>query len=149
MDENNILVKSFRMAREKLQENGTSEIKLRLIGKRGQDARRYNISSVSEVATFVVGDFDESMSNRDIIVETQSGTLQRINELHASYLALQYPLLFPYGEDGYREGIPFSELKKSTNDKREKVSFREFFAYRLHERKDEVLTLLSSKRLFQ
>lgn len=150
LDENNVLVKSFRMAKDKFVESaGRSEIKLRLIGKRGNYARRYNLPSVSEVAALVVGDFDESMTNRDIIVETHSGNLKRINELHASYLALQYPLLFPYGEDGYREDIPFSESKRSSNDKRTKVSFREFFAYRLHDKKDEVSTILSAKRLFQ
>ncbi|KAL4609927.1 hypothetical protein ACB092_08G015800 [Castanea dentata] len=33
------------------------------------------------------------------------GGLHRINELPPSYMALQYPLLFPYGEDGFRLGI--------------------------------------------
>ena len=37
---------------------------------------------------------------RDIIIETQHGQLQRIHELHSSYLVLQYPILFSYGEDG-------------------------------------------------
>jgi len=49
--------------------------------------------------SFRPGDFDAN-SKRDIIVETQHGQLQRIHELHSSCLALQYPLLFPYGEDG-------------------------------------------------
>ena len=42
---------------------------------------------------------------QDIILETRGGQLQRIDELHSSYLGLQYPLLFPYGEDGYRPDI--------------------------------------------
>jgi len=32
-------------------------------------------------------------------MENIGGKLQRINELHTSYLGFQYPLLFPYGED--------------------------------------------------
>lgn len=34
-------------------------------------------------------------------------SLQRINELNGAYLSPQYPLLFLYGEDCYREDIPF------------------------------------------
>ena len=49
--------------------------------------------------SFRPGDFDVN-SKRDIIVETQHGQLQRIHELHSSYLVLQYPILFSYGEDG-------------------------------------------------
>jgi hypothetical protein len=44
-------------------------------------------------------------------VDSKEGGLQRINELHPSYMALQYPLLFPYGEDGFR----LSMLHKSVN----------------------------------
>uniref|UniRef100_A0A0D3AV48 Uncharacterized protein n=1 Tax=Brassica oleracea var. oleracea TaxID=109376 RepID=A0A0D3AV48_BRAOL len=40
----------------------------------------------------------------DIILEKNSGKLKRINELHPCYLPLQYPLIFPYGEDGFRLG---------------------------------------------
>ena len=45
----------------------------------------------------------EAPLNMDIILQLQSGKLQRINELHVSYLGLQYPILFSYGEDGYRK----------------------------------------------
>lgn len=68
-----------------------------------------------EIQLPVVGDFDESLGNRDIIVETHTGHLKRISELHASYLNLQYPLLFPYGEDGYREDICFSDRNASSS----------------------------------
>lgn len=149
LDENNVLVKSFRMAKERIVDHGNSHVKLKLIGSRSKDARTYNLPSVSEVAALVVGDFDESMGNRDIIIETHTGNLKRINELHASYLALQYPLLFPYGEDGYREDICFSDLKPSSSRKRKHVSLREYFAYRLHERDSEARTIQSCKRLFQ
>src|SRR5436309_770511 len=107
LDQHNILVKSFRMASERIQSEEGSNIRLHLIGRRGRDARRYNLPSVSEVAALIVGDFDKKLGDRDIVVETQSGRLKRITELNAAYLSLQYPLLFPYGEDGYREDIPF------------------------------------------
>ncbi|CAA0806625.1 Unknown protein, partial [Striga hermonthica] len=147
LDRENVLVRSFRMVKDRMIDSGSFDVKLRLIGKRNRDGRRYNLPTTSEVAALIVGDLDENLGNRDIIVETQSGRLKRINELHASYLALHYPLLFPYGEDGYRENIPFSELYVGAG--RKHVSMREFFAFRVHERYNEATTILSSKRLFQ
>ncbi|KAG6672053.1 hypothetical protein I3842_16G038000 [Carya illinoinensis] len=52
--------------------------------------------------------FLEDDAHWDIFVEYKGG-LKMINELHPPYMALQYPLLFPYGEDGFRLGILFSQ----------------------------------------
>ncbi|CAH9080016.1 unnamed protein product [Cuscuta epithymum] len=148
LDKNNAFVKSFRMVGQKVTD-GELNIRLKLIGKRVSDARTYNLPSTSEVAALIVGDFDENLGNRDIVLQAHSGSLQRINELHPAYLPLQYPLLFPYGEDGYREDIPFSDLKKPTPNGRTTISVREYFAFRLHERDQESPSILFSKRLFQ
>ncbi|GJR88876.1 ATP-dependent DNA helicase PIF1-like protein [Tanacetum coccineum] len=64
-----------------------------------RDGRNYDLLTASEVATLIVGDFDSMEHKRDIILEEQGGDLKRISELHPSYLASQYPLLFPYAED--------------------------------------------------
>lgn len=137
LDEYNVLVKSFRMAKEKITREGRSDVRLKLIGRRCGDARRYNLPSTSKVAALVVGDFDESLGDRDILIQTKTCQLKCINELNASYLGLQYPLLFPYGEHGYREDILLSTSNPSVKG-RKKVSMREFFAYRIHERDCEL-----------
>ncbi|KAL6572326.1 hypothetical protein OROMI_013284 [Orobanche minor] len=149
LDENNILVQSFRMARDKIQQCNETNVKLKLIGRRDKDGRMYNFPTASEVAALVVGDFDDTLGNRDIIVETKTGYLKRINELHASYLGLQYPLIFPYGEDGYREDISLSITTSTAQNKRKRVSTRQFFAYRFHDRDGEECAILSSRRLTQ
>ncbi|CAA0806604.1 Unknown protein, partial [Striga hermonthica] len=149
LDHYNVLVKSFRMARERLNQPEHREVKMRLIGRRNKDGRRYNLPSTSKVAALVVGDFDDAMGSRDIIVENRSGRLQRINELNASYLALHYPILYPYGEDGYREDIPFSVLKSITKRSRKFISSLEFFKYRMHDRDNELSSILSARRLYQ
>ena len=87
-------------------------VRLKLIANREKDGRAYNVPTVPEVATLIVGDFDANLK-RDIIIETRHGQLQMIHELHSSYLALQYPLLFPYGEDGYRLDILHSSAPGS------------------------------------
>ena len=46
---------------------------------------------------------------RDIVVKKCSGELTRLHETHTTFIPLQYPLMFPYGEDGYQEDIPIRE----------------------------------------
>ncbi|KAM3265154.1 hypothetical protein P3L10_002148 [Capsicum annuum] len=75
LDDNNVLAKTFRMVRERFQENDCSNVKLKLIGKRGTNGRRYNLPTIPEVATLVVGGIDVSRYDRDIIIEIQSGQL--------------------------------------------------------------------------
>ncbi|KAI5411923.1 hypothetical protein KIW84_056843 [Lathyrus oleraceus] len=77
--EHNVHAQSFRMARDKLCEEGVSDLKLRLISERRNDGRIYNQPTVSEVAALIVGDVDTA-EKRDIIVQKQCGELQRIDE---------------------------------------------------------------------
>ncbi|XP_031095107.1 uncharacterized protein LOC115999393 [Ipomoea triloba] len=149
LDEHNVLVKSFRCAKGHIDSNSGVDFKMRLIGKRNGYARTYNLPSVSEVAALIVGDIDPTMGSRDILVETNSGGLKRINELNPAYLPLQYPILFPYGEEGYREDILFNAVRIKQSGGRCRVSQREFFAYRIHERFNDLSTILYARRLFQ
>ncbi|KAL3646345.1 hypothetical protein CASFOL_011525 [Castilleja foliolosa] len=151
LDANNKLVKTFRMAKDTIHENVDANVRLRLIGNRrnSTEERTRNLLTCSEVAVLVVGDFDNALGPRDIVVELRSGKLRRINELNISYLALQYPSLLPYGEDGFTEDIPLTSQNDTTTQARRNVSVREYYAFRLHDRKDETSTILSSRRLFQ
>ncbi|XP_022003435.1 uncharacterized protein LOC110900885 [Helianthus annuus] len=144
LDANNVLVKIYRMVRDCFQENPNTTLKLRLIGNREQDGRTYNLPTSSEVAALIVGDIDNALENRDIVVETQTGSLKRISELHPSYLALQYPILFPYGDDDYRIDIPHRGVIDVTNKKRPNCTMREFFAYRFLV---DAYTMIESERL--
>ncbi|XP_057444054.1 uncharacterized protein LOC130736228 [Lotus japonicus] len=109
VDECNVLVKSFRKVRDFISINPLLRISLRLFRARPKDPRVYNLPSVDEVAGLIVGDFDSTDCGRDIVVSSMDGTLRRIHETHTSFLPLQYPLLFPNGEDGYKEDILFRQ----------------------------------------
>ena len=115
-DESNNLVKIFRMSRDRFIDTDVHRLRLRLIGSRTSDGREYNLPSCSEIAAIIVGDIGAENAHRDIIVELKEGGLQRINVLHPSYMALQYPLLFPYGEDGFRLGILYSNVDGIRSD---------------------------------
>ncbi|RZB57750.1 hypothetical protein D0Y65_046418 [Glycine soja] len=148
LDEYNVHAKSFRMVRDRLADTQVDNVKLRLIAIREKDGHTYNLPNVYEVTALIIGDFDLD-SRRDIIVETQNGELQRIHELHSSYLGLQHPILFPYGEDGYRPDILHRCTLSSRKRKRNRLTMREWFAYRLQSRSNEAQTLLHSRKLFQ
>lgn len=148
LDQCNSHAKSFRMARERLKNGDVTHLKLKLISDRATDGRVYNIPTVSEVTALIVGDVDD-VSNRDIVMETQTGQLKRIDELHPSYLAYQYPLLFPYAEDGYRIGIVHRERHTRKSRKRNRLTVCEWVSFRLQTRRNEAQTLFRSRRLFQ
>ena len=117
LDEYNVHAKSFRVARDRYREQPFCDLKFRLITDKTKDGRLYNIPNISEVAALIVGNVD-SASPRDIIMENRSGKLETINELHTSYLGFQYPLLFPYEEDGYRHDVNHRLTSTSKNMKR-------------------------------
>ncbi|XP_058774642.1 uncharacterized protein LOC131648928 [Vicia villosa] len=148
LDENNVHAKAFRMARDVLRTNSFTDLKLRLISDRSEDGRVYNKPTVSEVAALIVGDID-SADKRDILIQRRNGGLQRIDEFHPAYLAYQYPLIFPYGEDGYRKNIMHRYRHETEVTKRNRQSIKDWFSYRLQQRRKEAKTLLYSRRLFQ
>ncbi|KAL6557062.1 hypothetical protein OROHE_006938 [Orobanche hederae] len=149
LDAYNPLAKSFRMARDRFRENDNLDMRMKLIGTREYNRRMCNLPTAPEVAALIVGDIDDQMDVRDIVVESRVGFLKRISELHPSYLSLQYPLLFPYGEDGYMIDIPYRDNDGSCPRTRITVTMREFWAFRTHERDGEAKTIFRSKRLFQ
>ncbi|XP_054275666.1 uncharacterized protein LOC128994867 [Macrosteles quadrilineatus] len=95
----------------------------------GEHPGRYNDPTVSEVAVLVVGDPSD---NRDIILNSREDGLKRIYETHRSYDALQYPLMFCRGEDGYSFDLKHVDpnTREPTN---KKTSSWEFYAYRIME----------------
>ncbi|XP_074314425.1 uncharacterized protein LOC141649639 [Silene latifolia] len=145
------------MARDKLTVNTDSKVSIKLLSRRPSCGRTYSFPTVSEVAALIEEDIGPHMEKRDIIVRRSCSGLQRISELHSLYTPppLQYPLLIPSGEDGYRPGILYSvsSIGVSTSDQpREETTCREWFAYHLLERPPDVefqTILLSGKAFHQ
>ena len=83
------------------------------------------------------------VGERDIIVRRHdNGQLLRMDTLAPAYDPLQYPLLFPYGDDGWTTGI-------SQQGSERRVTMRQFYAYRLQNRLNQMVTFYLSGRLFQ
>ncbi|CAN1777372.1 ATP-dependent DNA helicase PIF1 [Linum perenne] len=122
LDEHNNLVKAFRYARNRLNAGDVTTVKLRLLAARTTDGREYDLPA-----------FDESDG------------LQRVHFGHPSIMALQYPLLFPYGEDGWHGNI----FQQGNLESAKTVSQCDFYAYRIQTRMQESTHLLLSGKLFQ
>jgi hypothetical protein len=66
----------------------------------------------------VVGDFTLETFKCDIIIETKNRELKRISALHPAYMALQYPLLFPFGERGFQVGVLYNGILNRNNEEK-------------------------------
>jgi hypothetical protein len=64
-------------------------------------------------------------------------------------MSLQYPLLFPYEEDGFKTDIIYRNTGGRKFKNRKSVTMREYYAYRLQQRPNEGHTLILGGRLFQ
>ncbi|CAL9002644.1 unnamed protein product [Prunus brigantina] len=148
-DESNELVKLFRTARDKFEKDCLTSLKLRLLGRQADDSKQYEQPTCDEIGGLVVGDIGLFDSNRDIVIELKAGELKRITKLNPKFMSLQYPILFPYGEDGYKPDLKWTNDYKGHEPKRGRVPMRAFIAYQIQERGPLLDTLLKGGRLFQ
>jgi hypothetical protein len=154
----NPYVEVFKMARDMMATKGApTDLKLHLIAFRTKDARRYNVPIVDEVVTLIVRDCSEAINRRDVIIDQQAGPFQHISELHVGYMALHYPLLFPYGEDGWHPNILLNGVvvqdvdadlyedhaKESEHKKKHRnVTMTEFYGYQFQHQDIDGIVLL-------
>nr|GEU52936.1 hypothetical protein CTI12_AA123990 [Tanacetum cinerariifolium] len=148
LDQTSVMAKSFRMAKEWCRSHGDANFGLGLLSER-TTIRQYNTPTISEVSTLIINDFGDCLPIRDIVVNKNNTGPQRILELHPSYMALQYPLLFPFGEYGYHENIPYHTNKGIRKTKRGNVTMKEYYAYIIQQQQNQGTTLLRGGRLFQ
>jgi len=112
-EQHNSCVQFFRSNVERMQE--VCRVKLTILDPTTTDVHTHNIPTCDEVAALIVNDPSETATKRDIIIEHCDGSLQRIHERHPFYLPLRYPMIFPYGEQGWSEYFPlFGNRPSST-----------------------------------
>jgi len=144
-DSVNPYVAVFRRARDMLRDHDeVPDLWIRII--QAEEGRHYIRPTAVEVARLIVGDGTEHFGPRDVILQTRDGTLQRINEHHPSYIPLHYPLLFPYGTDGWSADIP---IMTNSSTSRKTTSMREFYAFRVQDRLGESVAIKQRCRLGQ
>jgi hypothetical protein len=100
--EHNELIKLFKTAIEQMPSDNHKIVIRADKTPVGQHARRFNAPTIDEVVIVIVGEQFESC---DTVLHRRNDRLQRVAETHRSYDALQYPILFWEGEDGYHFNI--------------------------------------------
>ncbi|KIM40031.1 hypothetical protein M413DRAFT_29163, partial [Hebeloma cylindrosporum] len=146
-----------------------AEVRLRLMP--GLDRRRYNLPTADEVAVILPG--NHGAEPRDIVLRLRSGPLHRISDLHPAYAPLQYPLLFPRGENGWYPEMRLHETGEQRDGRIQRIEGRQqrrrnhglevqpgnipesrrltltrYVAHRIHYRPEEFNPLLRGGRLF-
>jgi hypothetical protein len=143
LDSHNPILKLFRTQRERLVDNSSDHYSIRIFGDVDAHGDVFSFPVTLEVVGLVVGDIEQTDVGRDIIIEEHTSHLQQINARRRKFMSMQYPILFPNGEDGFHDNIMF---ETSTTMRRQKVTMVEYYAYRLHDRASDFNTPLRCGR---
>ncbi|XP_074326495.1 uncharacterized protein LOC141664440 [Apium graveolens] len=97
----------------------------------------------------MVGDNDDTCGFRDIIMDDKVQGLVRASYVHPKLMSLQYPILFPWGEDGFHPRIKFHRTAKNSSGSRGYLSMKDYYCYSFQVRENEGMTPRFRGRLFQ
>ena len=100
-----------------------------------------SLSIAKEQIKNIPSNTDSIPKSRHIVLRERGGPLQVIAESHRSYDALQYVLMFPFGDDGWHR-----ELKTAQN---KKITLMRYYAHRIMIRQNSINLPLRAGRLFQ
>ena len=132
----------------------------------GDHPGRYNRASGFKEISVYMSDNAAATQPRDIALHVRdgAGSVQLLRETHRSTDPLHYPTLFPAGDDGWHlqlsKAIPHSaraprpsqlieDQAAASSESARKVTAREYYAYRLHQRATSSDILFRAHRLFQ
>ncbi|XP_023770105.1 uncharacterized protein LOC111918701 [Lactuca sativa] len=107
--------------------------------------RTYGLPSPGSLGCIVTRD-DATCTTYDIVVFSHSGQPKRISKLHPSYMPLQYPLLFPYGEEGWSPRLKMGNRRGATA---KNLTVNMYYAYHIHARRHIWSPIVNASRLFQ
>ena len=122
LNTHNPIVKLFRTASQRLAGSDSDHLTIRIYGKPDAHGDIYSAPVASEVVGLVAGDIGSCNVGRDIIIQDHSSQLQRISEKHPKFMSMQYPLLFPYGEDGYHDELMYRQRSSTSANQHQKVT---------------------------
>jgi hypothetical protein len=128
----NQLIKNFKTALERMPTDEYTVVIRADKVPAGGHQRQYNAPTAEEVAVVIAG---EECESRHIVLHRRNDGLKRIPETHRSYDALQYPILFWEGQDGYHFNIKMRN-PQTGQETEKKVSSMNLYAYRLMIRDD-------------
>ncbi|CAK1590210.1 unnamed protein product [Parnassius mnemosyne] len=145
LHERNIVVKTFKTALENLPEEDYKVVIHADLTPREEHERRYNAPLINEIEAVISVD---QFSSRDIVLRARDDTLQRVADTHKFYDALQYPLIYCKGQEGYHFQIPLINPVTKEPTPNKKVSCMDFYAYHMMLRENDFNLLARCRQLF-
>ncbi|GJU24896.1 DNA helicase [Tanacetum coccineum] len=145
LDAYNKLVQLFKTARDKCMELDIPEFKIRLYN--GEGPRGYEFPTSNTFGAMVFESGITSNTDFDVIIQHNDDPPQRVNKLHPSYMSLQFPLIFIYGQSGYHT---YLKLKSADGRGRaRRITMLAYYKYQLHFCLQRYDLLFRGGRLFQ
>ncbi|GKC39974.1 DNA helicase, partial [Tanacetum coccineum] len=114
-----------------------------------EGAREYELPTGDMLGAIVYEPGPNAEMDFDIVIEQRIGQPQRVSKLHPSYMALQFPLLFVYGEDGYSKDMKMVRVPGVPSDEDRRLTMKAYYSYVLHDRVNSFNYLSRTGRLFQ
>ncbi|UYV67627.1 hypothetical protein LAZ67_5001401 [Cordylochernes scorpioides] len=144
LHQHNLLVQQFKTALENLPSDAYRVVVNADRTPPGQHPRRYNAPTADEVAVVLAGN---QFGSRDIVLHQRDNLLQHVSDTHRFYDALQYPLIFWKGQDGYSFHIP--QIDPNTSQPLSgKVSSMDFYGYFIMVRRNSPNVIVQFGQLF-
>ncbi|KAK1373043.1 hypothetical protein POM88_029236 [Heracleum sosnowskyi] len=113
LERDNCLVGIFKQVRLRFNDAEQIPVRLRLFERRLSDGRFETMPNENDYEFAALAVDNDFANERDIVAEDKRFGLKHISDLHPSFMSLQYPLLFPFGEDGYRTNIKHRNVTAS------------------------------------
>jgi len=126
-DNHNSLILSFRSNLDRMQ---TDNCNLIICADRvppGEHRGRFNAPLEEEAAAILV---NSDYCRRDIVIQLRDQRLQRIDELHPSYDALQYPIIFWKGNRTYSSNLMQIDPRTGIQTSK-KISTMDYYRHQL------------------
>ncbi|GFX34311.1 helitron_like_N domain-containing protein [Trichonephila clavipes] len=140
-----ILVHEFKMAKDRVTSDNYKVVIHPDRVPRGEYERRFNAPTSNEIAVIVVS--SELTASRDTVIQAHDVRLTRVPDTHRFYDALEYPIIFWKGQEGYSFDIPqINPFTKQPIPNR-KVSCKDFYAYHMMVRRNNFNLLLRCRLL--
>ncbi|UYV82863.1 hypothetical protein LAZ67_22001131, partial [Cordylochernes scorpioides] len=144
LHQHNLLVQQFKTAHENLPSDAYRVVVNADRTPPGQHPRRYNAPTANEVAVVLAGN---QFGSRDIVLHQRDNLLQHVSDTHRFYDALQYPLIFWKGQEGYSFHIP--QIDPNTRQPlSSKVSSMDFYGYFIMVRRNSPNVIVQFGQLF-
>ncbi|GJY13255.1 hypothetical protein Tco_0382564 [Tanacetum coccineum] len=99
LDEHNSLLRLFIIACDRCNMGDILSFRIMLYNMGG--IHGYELPTADILGTIVFENGPISHTDFDVIIKFRGGPPQRINKLHQSYMSLQFPLLFIFGQLGF------------------------------------------------